>query len=175
MEAVENGRVVHRYVAIVGDPEHASPEVDAKVVGVNINPTWTVPISIIKNEIIPKMRRDPGYLARQRIRILDSTGAAVDPAAIDWTSQRATNYTLRQDSGKANSLGSIRAAGIEDKIAEGEHEEIRLAKPVPVAWVYMTGWANGDGVAHFRDDVYGIDTVGAATEARVDPQQLPMH
>lgn len=230
VEAVENGQVVHRYVAIVGDPEHASPEVDAKVVGVNINPTWTVPVSIIKNEIIPKMQKDPGYLARQHIRILDNTGSVVDPGAIDWTSQRATNYTLRQDSGKANSLGSIRvnmpnkfavymhdtpgkrlfggddrflshgcvrvqgvndlaawllkdslgapdglwsAAGIEDKIAEGEHEEIKLARPVPVAWVYMTGWANGDGVANFRDDVYGIDTVGAAAEARIDPQQLP--
>ena len=50
----------------------------------------------------------------------------------------------------------------------------RLAKAVPVAWVYLTGWANGDGVANFRDDVYGIDTVGAAaTEARVDPSLLP--
>ena len=230
VEAVENGEVVRRYTAIVGDPEHASPEVDARVVGVNINPTWTVPVSIIKNEIIPKMQKDAGYLARQRIRVLDNTGRPVDPASIDWNSQRATSYTLRQDSGKANSLGTIRinmpnklavymhdtpgkhlfgadnrflshgcvrvqgvndlaawllkdslgapdglwsGDNIQNKIDGGEHEEIKLARPVPVAWVYMTGWANGDGVAHFRDDVYGIDTVGTGAEAKVDPRLLP--
>ncbi len=232
VEAVENGQVAHRYVAIVGDAEHPSPEVDAKAVAVNLNPTWTVPVSIIKNEIIPKMQRDPGYLAREKIRVLDNAGNTVDPASVDWTSQRAINYTLRQDSGKANSLGSIRinmpnkyavymhdtpskhlfgadyrflshgcvrvqgvydlAAwllqdslgapdglwsrdAIEAKIAEGQHEEVRLSQPVPVAWVYLTGWANGDGVAHFRDDVYGIDTVGAPAEARIDPDLLPQN
>ena len=44
--------------------------------------------------------------------------------------------------------------------------------PVPVIWVYLTGWSNGDGAANFRDDVYGLDTVGdaiasAASEAPV--------
>jgi murein L,D-transpeptidase YcbB/YkuD len=227
VEAIENGQVVHRYVAIVGDPEHASPEVDAKVVAVNLNPTWTVPTSIIKNEIIPKMQKNPGYLAREHIRVLDGAGNVVDPASINWNSQRAVNYILRQDSGKANSLGSIRInmpnkfavymhdtpakhlfggddrflshgcvrvqgvydlaawllkdslgapdggiwsrEAIEAKIGDGQHEEVRLNKAVPVAWVYMTGWANGDGVANFRDDVYGIDTVGAPAEARADP------
>ena len=38
-----------------------------------------------------------------------------------------------------------------------------LTKIVPVIWVYLTGWANGDGVVSFRDDVYGIDTVGVAS------------
>ena len=43
VEAVENGRVVHRYVAIVGDPEHPSPEIAAHIQVINLNPTWTVP------------------------------------------------------------------------------------------------------------------------------------
>jgi L,D-transpeptidase YcbB len=34
---------------------------------------------------------------------------------------------------------------------------------VPVIWVYLTGWANGDGIVSFRDDVYGIDSIGDAT------------
>jgi murein L,D-transpeptidase YcbB/YkuD len=214
VDAVENDRVVRRYVAIVGDPEHHSPEVQAKVVAVNINPTWTVPISIIKNEIAPHMLKDAGYLARQRIRVLNNKGEEVDPRSINWASEKAANYTLRQDSGAGNSLGSIRismpnphsvymhdtpsrnlfandyrflshgcvrvqgvvdlAAWILDgasgpsvakeqinaKIASGEREEVKLARPVPVVWVYMTGWASADGTVHFRDDVYHLDEVG---------------
>ena len=81
VEAVENGAVVHRYAAIVGDVDHPSPQIAAHVAAINLNPTWTVPVSIIKKEIIPRMQRDPGYLAREKIRILDATGAEVDPQA----------------------------------------------------------------------------------------------
>jgi murein L,D-transpeptidase YcbB/YkuD len=42
-------------------------------------------------------------------------------------------------------------------IAKGQRTDIRLAHKVPVAWVYLTGWATGDGVIHFRDDVYHHD------------------
>jgi murein L,D-transpeptidase YcbB/YkuD len=108
VEAVENGAVVHRYAAIVGDVDHPSPQIAAHVAAINLNPTWTVPVSIIKKEIIPRMQRDPGYLAREKIRILDGSGAEVDPKRIDWSTQRAANYTLRQDSGAGNSLGAIR-------------------------------------------------------------------
>ncbi|WP_246744841.1 murein L,D-transpeptidase [Methylocystis sp. Sn-Cys] len=214
VDAVENDRVVRRYAAIVGDPEHHSPEVQAKVVAVNINPTWTVPVSIIKNEIAPHMLKDPSYLTRQRIRVLNNKGDEVDPRSINWASERAVNYTLRQDSGVGNSLGSIRISmpnqhsvymhdtpsrnlfandyrflshgcvrvqGVVDlatwildgangpqmskeditaKIASGEREEVKLARAVPVVWVYMTGWASADGTVHFRDDVYHLDEVG---------------
>ncbi|BDV37427.1 L,D-transpeptidase family protein [Methylocystis bryophila] len=210
VDAVEGDHVVRRYAAIVGDPDHHSPEVSTKIMAVKINPTWTLPVSIIKNEIAPKMQHDPNYLSRMHIRVLSHQGDEVDPRRIDWSSERALNYTLRQDSGAHNSLGSIRismpnshavymhdtptrnlfandyrflshgcvrvqgvdelalwlmqdAAGqwdqetLKAKIASGEQEEVRLNHPVPVVWVYMTGWASADGTVHFRDDVYGVD------------------
>ncbi len=219
VEAVENGRVVHRYVAIVGDPEHPSPEISAQIQVINLNPTWTVPTSIIKKEIIPRMQRDPGYLTRAKIRILDGSGQEINPKSVNWSTERAANYTLRQDSGAGNSLGSIRIgmpnklavymhdtpskglfgadyrflshgcvrvqgvydyaawllegtgggpgggwdkAALEAKIKEGAPYNINLVKAVPVIWVYLTGWSNGDGPAEFRDDVYGVDSVGQA-------------
>ena len=231
VEAVENGKVVHRYVAIVGDPDHPSPEITAHIQSVNLNPTWTVPTSIIKKEIIPHMQRDPGYLARAKIRILDSSGQEVNPRSINWSSERAVNYTLRQDSGAGNSLGSIRInmpnklavymhdtpskrlfgadyrflshgcvrvqgvydyaqwllegtgggpsgawdkAAMQEKVKEGAPYEVRLAHSVPVIWVYLTGWANADGLANFRDDVYGLDTVGGETVASAAPVPAPM-
>jgi murein L,D-transpeptidase YcbB/YkuD len=220
VEAVENGSVVHRYAAIVGDVDHPSPEIAAHVVAIDLNPTWTVPVSIIKKEIIPRMQRDPGYLTREKIRILDSAGAEVDPKRIDWSTERAVNYTLRQDSGAGNSLGSIRidmpnklavymhdtpskrlfgadyrflshgcvrVQGVYDlaawllegtsgaplggawdkdallaEIKTGAREDIKLTRATPVIWVYLTGWANADGPANFRDDVYGLDAAADA-------------
>ena len=108
VEAVDHGVVVRRYVAVVGKPDKATPRIEARITDVNLNPTWTLPVSIIKKEIIPKMRKDPGYLARERIRILGPGGVEVDPTAIDWSSEKAANYTLRQDSGLDNSLGQVR-------------------------------------------------------------------
>ena len=81
VDAIENGHVARRYVAIVGGPEHQSPQISAKIVAINLNPTWTVPESIIKNEIIPKMRTQPNYLSRARIRILDGKGNEIKPGA----------------------------------------------------------------------------------------------
>jgi L,D-transpeptidase YcbB len=121
VEAVEGGRVAHRYVAIVGDPEHPSPEISAHIQVVNLNPTWTVPTSIIKKEIIPRMQRDPGYLTRAKIRILDSSGKEINPKSVNWSTERAANYTLRQDSGAGNSLGSIRI-GMPNKLAVYMHD-----------------------------------------------------
>jgi murein L,D-transpeptidase YcbB/YkuD len=108
LEAVENGQVVRRYTVIVGNTKHRSPEIAAKVQSINLNPTWTLPVSIIKNEIIPLMRKDPGYLAKQKIRILDGKGGEIDPATIDWSGDKAAAYLFRQDPGVQNSLGAIR-------------------------------------------------------------------
>lgn len=216
VEAVERGTVARRYIAVVGRPERASPQVETRITSVNFNPTWTVPVSIIKKDIIPHVRKDPGYLAKMHIRLFDGQGQEVDPATIDWSTERAANYTIRQDAGADNSLGEIRldmpnkhavymhdtpskrlfarslraqSSGcvrvsgvktlaawlletspgprgpgsswtgmeIETAIAGGTRVDARLAKSVPVAWVYMTGFASPDGSVHFRDDVYGID------------------
>jgi L,D-transpeptidase YcbB len=59
-------------------------------------------------------------------------------------------------------------SAILSQIATGEHEDVKLARPVAVAWTYLTGWANGDHIANFRDDVYGIDTVGGASQASAE-------
>jgi L,D-transpeptidase YcbB len=213
VEAVEGGQVVRRYVAIVGKADRPSPAVETRVTAVNLNPTWTVPVSLIKKDIIPHVRKDPAYLEKMKIRILDAKGQEVDSKTLDWSTQSAVNYTLRQDPGAANSLGQIRIdmpnkhavymhdtpkkqlfaqdarfhssgcvrvaevgdfaewllrgtkgqsgawtrAGIEAAIASMNRQDIRLDKPVPVAWVYLTGYATADGTAHFRDDVYGLD------------------
>lgn len=225
VEAVEKGVVERRFVAVVGKPDRPSPTVETRITSVNANPTWTVPISIVKRDLIPKMRRDRGTLAKMNIRIFDVQGREVDPAIIDWSTNRAADFTLRQDAGGDNSLGQIRidmpnrhavylhdtpakslfsresrfhssgcvrvaevndlaawllegtpgadGAALQAAIASGERRDFKLSKPVPIAWVYMTGWTAPDGTVHFRDDVYGLDKPGAATPSP-EPADAPI-
>jgi L,D-transpeptidase YcbB len=108
VEAIENGVVEKRFIAVVGKKERASPEVETRITNVNLNPTWTVPVSIIKKDIIPKMQKDPAYLTKAKIRIYGVSGNEVDPRAIDWSTERAVAFTLRQEAGTANALGQLR-------------------------------------------------------------------
>ena len=107
-EAVEGNKVVRRHVVQVGRKDRPSPTLTTNITTVNLNPTWTVPLGILKKDVIPKMRRDPGYAARMHMRVLDGAGREVDPYAVDWNSDRAPNFTIRQDSGAWNALGSVR-------------------------------------------------------------------
>ena len=107
-EAVENGRVMRRHAAIVGKPDRPSPTLTTSLTAVNLNPTWTVPLSILKKDIRVKMRRDPGYVARMHMRVLDGAGREIDPGSVNWQSDGAPNFTVRQDSGTWNALGALR-------------------------------------------------------------------
>ncbi len=62
----------------------------------------------MKKDIITKMRTDPGYVGRMRMRVLDGQGGELDPKAVDWKSGRAPNFTIRQDAGAGNALGALR-------------------------------------------------------------------
>ena len=108
VEAIDGGRVVHRYAAVVGGKDHQSPQIAARIPTIVINPTWTLPASIIRNEVIPRMEKDPRYLSRMKIEILDRHGRRINPRSIDWSSNEAAEYTLRQRAGRKNSLGTLK-------------------------------------------------------------------
>jgi murein L,D-transpeptidase YcbB/YkuD len=107
-EAVENDKVVRRYRVIVGKTEKPSPTLTAEITNVNLNPAWTVPASITKNEIAAHMRKDPNYLARMHMELLDAHDGVLDPHAVDWSATHTPNFTVRQESGAWNALGSVR-------------------------------------------------------------------
>jgi L,D-transpeptidase YcbB len=107
-EAVENDQVVRRYRVIVGKTEKPSPTLTAEITSVNLNPTWTVPSSISKTEISAHMRKDPGYLARMHMDVLDGHDAPIDPQSVDWSGARTPNFTVRQQSGTWNALGAVK-------------------------------------------------------------------
>jgi murein L,D-transpeptidase YcbB/YkuD len=108
VETVENGVVATRHAAGVGKIDRQSPLLQTKIPEINFNPTWTVPASIIRKDLIPKMRKEPGYLAENKIRIIGPNGE-IQPSQVNWNSDEATRYTFRQDpGGDFNSLGVVR-------------------------------------------------------------------
>lgn len=222
VEAIDNGVVERRHVAIVGRPDRPSPVLATRISAVNLNPTWTVPMSIIKADIMPQMAKDPTWLAKHNMRVIGAGNAEIDPKTINWKSGRNPNFFIRQDPGPTNSLGTIRidmpnsqavfmhdtpkkelfrndvrfnssgcarVDGVKDlalwllkgtewdeahldaALAIGERKDIRLPKSVPVAWVYLTGWAAGDGLMHFRDDIYGLDTPEGLVTSTIMPRR----
>lgn len=108
IEAVEGGVLSTRHAGVVGKADRPSPVHSVRIVDVNFNPFWTVPASIIRKDLIPKMQEDPNYLTDQKIRIYDRSGAELQPAQVNWNTMEATNYMFRQDPGDLNSMGTVR-------------------------------------------------------------------
>jgi L,D-transpeptidase YcbB len=211
IEAIENGVAITRHTAVAGKPDRPSPDLRTKITQINFNPFWTVPVSIIRKDLIPKMQAEPDYLTRNHIRIFDPKNNELQPSQIDWYSTEAVNYKFKQDAGDFNSLGSLKInfpspdgvymhdtpsknlfgedfrfassgcmrvqnvrelvywilaetpgwskAEIDDVIKSGERKDAKVAKPLPLYWVYVTAWATPDGVVQFRDDIYNRDGV----------------
>ncbi|QFU16599.1 L,D-transpeptidase family protein [Microvirga thermotolerans] len=109
VETVENGTVHTRHAAGVGKIDRQSPIMNSKVVEINFNPFWTVPASIIRKDLIPKMQKEPNYLTENRIRIFNGAGQEISPSQVNWFSDEATRYRFRQDpGGDLNSMGFVR-------------------------------------------------------------------
>ena len=93
----------------VGKPYRATPVFRSKIKYIVFNPTWTVPPTILAEDILPKIKKNPGYLSRMNISVLDRKGRKVDPKTVNWSKYRKTvPYTLRQEPGPQNALGRMK-------------------------------------------------------------------
>jgi murein L,D-transpeptidase YcbB/YkuD len=90
---------------------HGTPVFSENMQYVVFRPYWEVPYSITKAEIVPHILRDPGYLARENLEIVDSKQNVVASAAVssDVIGQlRAGKLFVRQKPGPKNSLGLVK-------------------------------------------------------------------
>ncbi|WP_371441382.1 L,D-transpeptidase [Candidatus Sodalis sp. SoCistrobi] len=95
---------------IVGRPSRKTPLMRSALSSVVLNPPWNVPTSLVRQDILPKALRDPGYLPRNDFTILSgwsSDAAVVNPASIDWSFVNPNHfpYRLQQAPGPKNALG----------------------------------------------------------------------
>ena len=70
---------------------------------------------------------------------------------------RAGSGESRGSTAPHAAAGSSEPVDLAAALATNARQDLRLGKPVPVAWTYLTGYATADGTVHFRDDVYGLD------------------
>lgn len=104
--AVSNGDTIQKHKIIVGTPSRKTPILTSDFSGLIINPTWTVPPTILKNDLVPSASKNRGYFASRGFTIYDNNGNVI--SAADWQPERATSYRYVQKPGKANALGRIK-------------------------------------------------------------------
>lgn len=191
---------------IVGKEYSESPTFTAPMSYIVFSPYWNIPPSILNDEIIPAVEKNPNYLSQKSMEVVNGDGEAVNAAKVNWTKE--DGYRVRQKPGGENSLGLVkfmfpneyniyihdtparslfeketRALShgciriqnpdqfakilLDDKdwddekiqlaMNQDKEEVVKLDRKIPVVLLYMTFWADKDGKANFRSDVYGRD------------------
>lgn len=94
----------------VGKPFRQTPIFKANMTYLVLNPTWTVPPTILRNDTIPRIRKNPDYLAQNNMVLLNRSGQVIDTNKVDLRSVTPANfpYTVRQEPGPKNALGRIK-------------------------------------------------------------------
>ncbi|MDB1123761.1 L,D-transpeptidase family protein [Vibrio algarum] len=97
---------------IVGKKKRKTPLLRVKMDTLIMNPSWNVPNKLVREDIIPLIKKDEGYLERMNMKIVKnwSTKEIVDPSTIDWQTldPDTFSYNMTQAPGKRNALGAFK-------------------------------------------------------------------
>jgi murein L,D-transpeptidase YcbB/YkuD len=190
LDVVEDSQIRMNMRVVVGKEYQKTPVFSAKMDYLVINPYWNLPDSIAAKEVIPSVRKDPEYLAKENIRVLKGWGAEaeeIDPDSIDWASvsTKKFSYRFRQDPGPKNALGRVKfmfpnkfdiylhdtpAVGVFARtMRASSHGCIRVEKPIELAEYLL------------QDDTQWIkEKILAAIESKIEqtvrlPNPIPVH
>lgn len=101
------GKVIWRTRSITGQAYRKTPVFRDEISYMEFNPTWTVPVSIFRKDKLPRIRKDPGYLARGGYTVRDRNGRTISPSSVNWSSGNPA-VTLVQKPGPKNALGTVK-------------------------------------------------------------------
>lgn len=111
IEVKERGETVLSMRVVVGRPYRQTPVFSSRITHLVLNPSWTVPETIAKEDVLPAVRKNVSYLEEKHLRVLDGwsqDAPEVDPRSIHWNSVSPQRYRFRQDPGPWNALGRIK-------------------------------------------------------------------
>jgi L,D-transpeptidase YcbB len=186
LQLYRDNRPVFASRVVVGEIDKQTPELQTSITGVLFNPSWYVPRSIVTQEILPKLARDPSYLARHRMVMRSNGGIQQLPGAgtaLGRLKFEATNRfdvylhdtpqkSLFKRDDRFESHGCVRVENprelgalllgesveaIDKAIARASTARRLLPKAIPTFLVYQTAFADSNGAIAFAPDVYGRD------------------
>ncbi len=109
MHLIEEDSIVLSSKIIVGKTITPTPLLTSGISQLITYPQWTIPQSIIVKEILPVLKRDPGYLARKGYSLITFNGDEVDPYSVNWSKyNKGIPYKVVQGSGDENALGVLK-------------------------------------------------------------------
>jgi murein L,D-transpeptidase YcbB/YkuD len=191
LDVMEDDRAVMTMRVIVGKPYQHTPVFSAMMTSLVFNPYWNVPPSIAVKEILPLIARDPGYLAKNHMRMFENAGSGrkeIQPEMVDWSKvliAESPLYSLRQEPGPWNALGRVKfmfpsefnvylhdtpERGLFARAVRGlSHGCIRVSEPVELAEYVLRG-----------DPQWSRDAILAAIDSGINrgaslPQPMPVY
>lgn len=106
LSLVKNQDTIRTHKVIVGRQKRKTPILSSKLTQAIFNPTWTVPPTILREDVIPAILKNRNYLAETNIKLYDRDGNVV-PAS-NWRLSNAKSYRYVQSPGTFNSLGMVK-------------------------------------------------------------------
>jgi len=164
LNLVRNGQADLRMPVVVGSKRTPTPPMIDKMRHLVFNPYWYPPRGITVQEILPRLKREPEYLQRQRFDVLEGK-KVVDASKINWNDYNWRNfpYRFRQRPGDKNSLGRVKFifpnaqsiylhdTPMKSLFAESmrarSHGCVRVGQPLELAKALMEwdrGWSEDD-------------------------------
>jgi murein L,D-transpeptidase YcbB/YkuD len=110
LDLISGGDTLISMRAIVGKDTRRTPVFSESMTYIVFSPNWTVPRTILQQEVIPELLKGPEYLTKKKMKLLRTNGTELAYSDINWSTITTSNfpYIVRQDPGPGNSLGRVK-------------------------------------------------------------------
>ena len=103
---IDHDTVALESKVICGKPDTRTPLLNSVITDMVTYPTWTVPTSIIAKQYLPKLKNNPGYLAKLGLKLVNGKGETIDGYSVNWSKYtKGIPFKVMQGSGDNNALG----------------------------------------------------------------------
>lgn len=104
--AVKENDTMQTQRIVVGRDTRKTPILESKISNINLNPNWTVPPTILKEDIFPEAEKDKGIFRKKGLIIIDAKRKEVNQWT--WKKEDANKYKYIQKPSYHNSLGVMK-------------------------------------------------------------------